>query len=233
MLSQNTSSRYPVSCAPESSLTSARGGQSPIPAKSAQPTRCATFLDCLRSGHEHAYEELVRQFSGRLLAIARRYLRSEEDAADTVQNAFICAFKSIETFNGDSQLSTWLHRIVVNCALMQLRANRRRGEKDKVRIDDLLPRFDTTGEWIEQGLVSAPTHLSVEASETRAIVRQCIELLPENYRTVLILRDIDEFDTEEAAELLNLTISTVKVRLHRARQALKILLERRVGFVTR
>jgi RNA polymerase sigma-70 factor, ECF subfamily len=194
---------------------------------------CATFLDCLRSGHEHAYEELVRQFSGRLLAIARRYLRSEEDAADTVQNAFICAFKSIETFNGDSQLSTWLHRIVVNCALMQLRANRRRGEKDKVRIDDLLPRFDTTGEWIEQGLVSAPTHLSVEASETRAIVRQCIELLPENYRTVLILRDIDEFDTEEAAELLNLTISTVKVRLHRARQALKILLERRVGFVTR
>jgi RNA polymerase sigma-70 factor, ECF subfamily len=231
MTLQNTTSKNPANCASECAQTSRKFDLSPIPEKCEQLGGSATFLDCLRSGHDHAYEELVRNFGGRLLSMARRYLRSEEDASDAVQNAFLCAFKSIDKFNGDSQLSTWLHRIVVNCALMQLRASRRRAEASKLNIDDLLPQFDTTGNWIEHGLLSRPAHLSVEASETRAIVRKCIDLLPENYRIVLILRDIDELDTEETARILNLTSSTTKVRLHRARQALKHLLGRRADFL--
>jgi RNA polymerase sigma-70 factor, ECF subfamily len=206
--------------------------RSPIPEIAEQPGSCGDLLDCLRSGHEHAYEEVVRKFGARLLATARRFMRSEADACDALQDAFLCAFKSIATFDGDSQLSTWLHRIVVNCALMRLRAARRRGDMDKVEIDDVLPRFDTAGNWIEHSLVSPPAYLSVEVSQTRAMVRRCIDLLPHNYRTVLILRDIDELNTEEAAQLLNLTPSAVKVRLHRARQALKVLLERQTDFLT-
>lgn len=228
---QNESSRNPVIYASESAQLIG-DDRSSIPEGAEQLSGSVTLIDGLRCGHSQAYEELVREFGDRLLAIARRYLRSEADACDAVQNAFLSVFNSIDTFNGDSQLSTWLHRIVVNCALMQLRARRRRGEMDKVEIDDLLPRFDTTGNWIEHGLLSTSPHRSVEASETRAIVRQCIDLLPDNYRTVLILRDIDELNTEEAAKLLNLTLSAVKVRLHRARQALKALLERHAEFVT-
>jgi len=180
----------------------------------------------LRSGDQHAFEEMVRRFGGRLLATARRYLRSEADACDALQDALLCAFKSIDTFKGDSQLSTWLHRIVVNCALMHLRAKRNCAEADGGEIDDLLPRFDTTGNWIDERSHSAPAHVLFEASETRAMVRQCIDLLPDNYRIVLILRDIEELATDEVALLLDVTPSNVKVRLHRARQALKALLER-------
>jgi RNA polymerase sigma-70 factor, ECF subfamily len=229
---QNTSLRSSANYASESAQIIGKDDPSPIPEKTKQLNGCATFLDCLRSGHGHAYEELVRKFGGRLLAVARRYLRSEADASDAVQNAFLCAFKSIDTFKGDSRLSTWLHRIVVNCALMHLRASRRHPETDKLDIDNLLPQLNITGNWIEHGLLTPPAYLLVEASEARAIVRQCIDLLPDNYRTILILRDIDELDTEEAARMLNLSPSATKVRLHRAHQALKALLEKHKDLVT-
>src|SRR5262245_60523300 len=102
----------------------------------------------------------------------------------------------------------------------------RSAEADGGEIDELLPRFDTAGNWIDERIHSAPPHALFEASETRAMVRRCIDLLPDNYRIVLILRDIEELDTEEVASLLDVTPSNVKVRLHRARQALKVLLER-------
>ncbi|MBV8357997.1 MAG: sigma-70 family RNA polymerase sigma factor [Deltaproteobacteria bacterium] len=196
------------------------------PARAKPLSADAILVAGLRSGDQHAFEEMVRIFGGRLLATARRYLRSEADAWDALQDAFICAFKSIDTFKGDSQLSTWLHRIVVNCALMHLRAQRNCAEADGGEIDELLPRFDTRGNWIDEGSQSAPAHVLFEASETRAMVRQCIDLLPDNYRIVLILRDIEELATDEVALLLDVTPSNVKVRLHRARQALKALLER-------
>ncbi|HKU25376.1 MAG TPA: sigma-70 family RNA polymerase sigma factor [Candidatus Sulfotelmatobacter sp.] len=186
----------------------------------------AILLAGLRNGSQHAFEEMVRRFGGRLLATARRYLRSEADACDALQDALLCAFKSIDTFKGDSQLSTWLHRILLNSALMHLRARRNCADAEGIPIDELLPRFDTAGNWIDDRIHSAPAHALFEASETRAVVRRCIDLLPDNYRIVLILRDIEERATEEVASLLEVTPSNVKVRLHRARQALKTLLER-------
>lgn len=186
----------------------------------------AILLAGLRSGEQHAYEEMVRRFGGRLLATARHYLRSEADACDALQDAFLCAFKSIGTFKGDSRLSTWLYRILVNTALMHLRAKRYCREADGGEINELLPRFDTAGNWLDERIHSVPAHVLFETSETRAIVRRCIDLLPDNCRIVLILRDIEELDTEEVASLLDVTPSNVKVRLHRARQALKTMLER-------
>jgi RNA polymerase sigma-70 factor, ECF subfamily len=184
------------------------------------------LLAGLRSGNQYAFEELVRRFGGRLLATARRYLRSEADACEALQDAFLCAFKSIDTFKGDSQLSTWLHRILVSSALMHLRAKRGCVEADGREIDGLLPRFDTVGNWIDERIHSLPAHVLFEASETRALVRRCIDLLPDNYRIVLILRDIEELATEEVASMLDVTPGNVKVRIHRARQALKAMLER-------
>jgi RNA polymerase sigma-70 factor, ECF subfamily len=196
------------------------------PPKATPPSADAILVAGLRSGNQHAFEEMVRRFGGRLLATARRYLGSEADACDALQDAFLCAFKSIDTFKGDSQLSTWLHRILLNSALMHLRAKRRCAEADWIPIDQLLPRFDTAGNWIDERIHSVPAHVLFETSETRAMVRRCIDLLPDNYRIVLILRDIEELGTEEVASSLDVTPSNVKVRLHRARQALKALLER-------
>ena len=182
------------------------------------------FVERLRAGDDAAFETVVRQYSGRLLAAARRLLRSDEDAADAVQEAFMAAFKSIDRFQGAARLSTWLHRIVINAALMKLRGSARRPEDS---IEDLLPRFDTEGNWATEvhGWGARADDL-LERRETRALVRRCIDSLPEAYRTVLLLRDIEDLDTEEVADALNITPNATKIRLHRARQALRTLLER-------
>src|SRR5512147_2223050 len=96
----------------------------------------------LRRGDEASYEQLVREHGGAMLAVARRYLRTEDDARDVVQEAMLSAFRGIARFSADAKLSTWLHRIVVNCALMRLRSRRRRPED---AIEDLLPSFDEQG----------------------------------------------------------------------------------------
>ena len=183
----------------------------------------AQFLAHLRSGDEEAGAALVRKYGGRMLAVARRFLRCEEDSADAVQDAFLAAFRSLDKFEGNSSLGTWLHRIVVNACLTKLRAQSR---SRAVPIDDLLPTFDETGHhtrpvrsWRGQALSQ------LALAEMQIQVRACIDRVPEPYRTVLLLRDIEELDTEQTAERLGITAGAVKTRLHRARQALRTLLE--------
>jgi RNA polymerase sigma-70 factor (ECF subfamily) len=167
---------------------------------------------------------MVRVYGGRLLSVARRITRNEEDARDVVQSAYLNAFRALGDFEGGCQLSTWLHRITVNTALMRLRSQRRKPEES---IEALLPAFQDDGHHVEQfSDWSAPADRLLERKQTRAMVRSCIQQLPENYREVLILRDIEELSTQEAAEMLSMTQTAVKVRLHRARQALSTLLRK-------
>ena len=187
----------------------------------------AVLLDGLRRGDDHAFATLVRQHGGRMLATARRFLRDDDEAEDAVQEAFVSAARAIGGFAGDSKLSTWLHRIVVNTALMRLRSRRRRREEP---IDDLLPRFDADGYHAEAVVGwETPSDILLERRQTREMVRRCIDRLPEQYRTVILLRDIEEMDTEETARSIGSTPNAVKIRLHRARQALRTLLARELG----
>ena len=98
----------------------------------------AELVLALRAGDSAAYERLVRTYGNWLLAVARRILHNEEDARDAVQEAFLSAFRGLAKFDGASRLSTWLHRIAINAALMRLRSKRRRPEAS---LDGLLPRF--------------------------------------------------------------------------------------------
>lgn len=175
-------------------------------------------------------EDMVRRFGPRLLAVARRFVRNEADARDVVQDAFVAAFRSLGAFQGHSSPETWLHRIVVNAALMKLRTRRRRPE---CSIDDLLPTF------LEDG--HHETHIDdwqtpealLGRRETQAVVRACIDRLPESYRKVLILRDVEELSTDEAAQALGISEGAVKLRLHRARLALRGLLAPHFGATER
>ena len=180
----------------------------------------------LRAGEESAFEQLVRSTSGRLLATARRLLRNEEDARDAVQSAFIRAFQSLGRFREESRLSTWLHRILVNEALMKLRS--KKGTEES--IDALLPSFQEDGHQVrETADWSDLADKALERAETVALVDRLIEQLPESYRTVLVLRDIEGMSNAEIAEMLGISTNLVKVRVHRARQALRTLLERELG----
>lgn len=177
----------------------------------------------LRAGESRAFDELVELAGGRMLAVARRMMKSEADAQDAVQDAFLSAFKSLDRFDGRSQLTTWLHRITVNACLMKPRSKSRRPETS---IEGLLPTFvedghqtHSTPKW------NADPSSGIQQAELRTLIRAKIGELPEQYRLVLVLRDIEELSTEEAAEVLEISENAVKTRLHRARQALRTLLE--------
>lgn len=189
-----------------------------------EPGEEARLVAALRRRDSAAYEAFVRQYGGRMLATARRFLKGEQDCADAVQDAFVSAFQAIGAFQEDSRLGTWLHRIVVNACLMKLRSSSRRHETS---IDELFPAFNRWGHharavrsWRQ------PPDEELQSEETRTLVRRCIDMLPDDYRSVLLLRDIEELSTQETAEVLEITPGAVKTRLHRARQALRTLLSR-------
>lgn len=181
------------------------------------------LIEGLRRRDEAAFEALVRDHGPRLLSVARRVLRTESDAHDAVQEAFVAVFRNIDRFDGRSRLPTWLHRITVNAALMKLRKLKRLDERS---IDDLMPKFSLMGHrkaagpgWGENPLASA------EQQENRDLVHAAIAQLPQTHRDVLILRDIQEASTDEAAVALGISSGAVKTRLHRARLALRELLD--------
>lgn len=167
--------------------------------------------------------KLVRTHSDWMLGAAFRILRDRAHAEDAVQVAFTKIWSKLDAFEGRSALQTWMHRIVVNEALMTLRKIKRRNEHS---IDDLLPVFDENGCRVELGdHTPATPEALLSRRQTNDYVRDAIMTLPDKYRLVLCLRDIEGFSTTETSQVLELSEANVKVRLHRARAALKTLLE--------
>jgi RNA polymerase sigma-70 factor (ECF subfamily) len=185
----------------------------------------AAFYQRLRAHDGDAFEELVREQAGKLLRLATRFVKNPEDAQDVVQEAFVSAYNAIERFDASADIGTWLHRITVNAALMRLR---RPVEKREVALDDLLPVFGDDGHRYEPVSPWEGVDTLFERDETRALVRAAIDELPEASRNILLLCDIEELSGPEAAELLGISANAVRIRLHRARQALRELLDRRL-----
>jgi RNA polymerase sigma-70 factor (ECF subfamily) len=184
------------------------------------------LVDGLRAGDPQAFERLVRRETPRLLAVTRRILKNYDDAREAVHQAFIAAFKSRQQFHGDAQPSTWLHRIAVNKALDILRARQRHPEES---IDALLPSFLPDGHHSERFAVwPEPIEDRIDRKRLSGTVREAIDQLPDSFRLVLLLRDIEEMSTEETATALGITPNAAKLRLHRARMALRTLLAQRL-----
>lgn len=177
----------------------------------------------LKAGDDLAFEEMVREHAGRMLAVARRILDDADEAQDALQEAFLSAFRAIDRFEENARLGTWLHRIVVNAALMR---RRRRKTAKEVAIEELLPSFDDRGHHVSmpKPWVENSEDVLVQ-EEMRHLVRQSIDKLPDNYREVLVLRDLVQLDTKETADMLGISPNAVKVRLHRAHVALLGLLD--------
>ena len=168
-------------------------------------------------------EALVRDNIGWMLVVAERLVRDRALAEDVVQEAFTDALRGLEDFQGRSSLETRLRRITINAALMALRRRKRLAEES---IDDLLPDFDEYGCRVETPWThTVPLEDLLHGESVRAQVTRSINALPDAYRVVLQLRDIEGYDTAEVAALLDISTSNVKVRLHRARAALKKMLE--------
>lgn len=181
------------------------------------------FVAKLRAGDPAAFEQLVRVVGGRMLSVATRMLGNDADARDALQEAFVSAYKGLPKFSGDSKVSTWLHRIVVNACLMRVRKRTRHPERS---IDAMLPAFSENGHHRDRVIDWAPD--VVERAETAEQVRLSMAELPEQYREVLVLRDVEGLDTEQTARFLGTSENNIKTRLHRARLALRELVDEKL-----
>lgn len=168
-----------------------------------------------RAGSQDAYCELVNRFSGRLFSAMLHVIGSHDDAEEVVQETFVQAYVKLDTFQGHSQFFTWLYRIAFNNSL-----SRRRRRRPDVSLE--LNR-ETTGIDPEDRVEQPDEPLLRQ--EKIALVHKGLQMLTEEHRSILVLREMDEMAYEDIAEVLNINIGTVRSRLSRARAALKAILE--------
>ena len=168
---------------------------------------------------------IIQQQNQRLYRIARSILRDDFEAEDALQEAYIRAFTSLDSFRGESQLGTWLSRIVMNEALGRLRRR-----KPTVEFDTFAKAHDGSAEIIRfPSSAELDPETTMAQREIRALLERAIDALPEAFRTVLVARLIEGMSIEETAELFAIKPETVKTRLHRARKLLKDEMEKHVG----
>ena len=173
----------------------------------------------MESSQNYDTEQLVRENINWMLSLSEGILKDRALAEDSVQEAFLAAFKGLAKFEGRSSLKTWLHRITVNTALTKLRQINRRAEQS---IDSFDPEFDQAGCRIEPDWAYlTPLEDVFKSEDLKRKVHDAINNLPDSYRIVLLLRDIEGYNTVETSELTGISEANVKVRLHRARSALK------------
>lgn len=181
------------------------------------------ILSRLKRRESGAPAKFVAMHSGMMHARALQLLKCSHAADDAVQEALCCAFRSLDRFEGRSSLKSWLYRIVTNAALMQLRKAKRRCESTFDGIEEIGDAaLEADHQSWSQG--ATPPEL-LQRRQSCERVRAAVECLPANYRDIIQLRDLEERTTAETAELLSLSEANAKVRLHRARGALRKIIE--------
>jgi RNA polymerase sigma-70 factor (ECF subfamily) len=189
------------------------------------------LIDRLRAHDAGALETLMERHSARVYRVAFGITRKHSEAEEVVQDVFLTLFRKIHMFEGRAALGTWLYRVAANAALI-----RRRGKRAELEtsLEDCLPTFRDDGHREgDRTLLLADWSSTPESAllsgEARGILDRALDRLPEHYRALLVLRDVEELSNEEVAEILGETVSSVKSRLHRARMALREVLTRRLG----
>lgn len=180
------------------------------------------LVDQFKAGSEPAFEELISRYESKVYNLAMRFTRNQEDAEEVSQDVFTTIYRKIDGFQGKSAFSSWLYRIIVNAAFMKLR---KRKQNNTVYLDDLTPQ-------VKQFCVDQDTSTASRSDsatykrELRDILEGAINKLPDQYRAVFVLRDVDGLSNQEVGEILELSIPAVKSRLHRSRLMLRKKLQR-------
>ena len=194
-----------------------------IPAKPPPADEGELDLEALLAGDREEFEKLVRAESPRLYRIILRIVGDAAEAESVMQETYLQAYRRLSTFRRESKFTTWLYAIGINLARAALRKAKRTTRLDEADIDRMQPTF-SKGMYVETFDTWNPQKLA-EREDLKRIVHQAIEKLPYDYKTIEILRDIEEHSTAEAAAVLNITEGAARVRLHRARQTLRHLLD--------
>jgi len=177
------------------------------------------LVAAIRGGDTPAFEKLMRRYNQRLFRAARGLLRNDAEAEDVVQETFVRAFRHLEEFEGRSSFATWLTRIAVNEALARLKRARRFESADNEQEGRTL-RVESSRPGPEE---EAGSH------ELRSLLTAAVDALPDELRSIFVMREVEGMSTLEAAEILQISSEAVRVRLHRARAALRQSVEKRLG----
>ena len=179
-------------------------------------------------GDEAAFEILMRRHNTRLFRVARSILKDDAEAEDALQDAYLHAYRHMRDFRGSSQLGTWLTRIVINQALMSVRKQKR--DRVLVSFDDR-PGADDRERDMADRTSESPSDATLRG-ETRRLLERRIDELPLTFRTVFVMREVEEMTVEETAECLEIPAATVRTRLFRARALLREGLARDLDVAT-
>lgn len=172
------------------------------------------------------FEEVVERYHGKVFQLVYRYTGDYEEACDLTQDTFVRAYGAWNEFRGDSQIYTWLYRIAINLCHNQQKKLQRRRRVESVSLDAPIEEGSNEG-WSSQRVADErPLPLQVlESVEMRARLHEALAQLPDNYRTVIVLRDIEGLTYEEIARITDSTLEAIKSRLFRARNAIRRLME--------
>ena len=192
-------------------------------AAESHPQMDLPLLQRLRGGDTAALEILMGQHASRVYRVAHGITQNAADAEEVVQDVFLTLFNKIHTFEERAALGSWLYRVATNAALAKRRG--RRSDRE-VPLDSILPTFLPDGHRADERELllhdwARTPETALLSQETREIVQRAIARLPEQYRAVLVLRDIEGLCNEEVAEIVGDSVAAVKSRLHRARMVLR------------
>jgi RNA polymerase sigma-70 factor (ECF subfamily) len=180
------------------------------------------LINQAKAGNTDAFETLIKSYEKSIYTICLRMLLSEEEAYDATQEVCVKIWRQLHIFKGDSKLSTWIYRITTNQCLDLLRKNKNKNKKEI----SLFQKNDDDEEWmIDQGNEKENVEKIMENKELKEILKEAIYQLKEDYKTVIVLRDINQYSYDEIAQILNISLGTVKSRLSRARASLRYFLE--------
>jgi RNA polymerase sigma-70 factor, ECF subfamily len=187
----------------------------------------ASLVERIQKGDSAAFDALMERYEGKVYRLATGLMKNRDDALDAVQDAFLSVFRKIGSFRGESAFSTWLYRIALNAVLMRLRS---RGRHQATELTDGGVAFDaSTG----QALSSVPdwserADEAVLRKELGKVIQDAVAAMPEEYRVIFTLRDVENLPNQQVAEILGLSLAATKTRLHRARLHLRERLTRYV-----
>ena len=188
------------------------------------------LLHRIRAGDRDAFTLLMRRYNRRLYRVARSVLRDDAEAEDALQDAYLQAYRALPTFRGDAALGTWLTRIVVNAALMRQRKTGRLAEIIELGADYGADDASMAHDTDDGQAKSAQPELAALRAQTRRLIETGIDKLPTAFRTVFVLRAVEELTVEETAATLDIPEATVRTRYFRARAMLREALAREIDF---
>jgi len=185
-----------------------------------KPDVDAALVEALRREDPDAATALVEAYGDRVYRLARRITGSNEDAEEVAQDALWTAARKIDSFKGESAFGSWLYRITANAAYMKLRS--RRAKAHEIALDDVLPTLDDEGRHFEP-MDDWSSRVDEQAlqGELREVLESAIASLPAEYRTAVVLHDIEGLSNPDIAEALGISLPAVKSRIHRSRLFLR------------